>query len=133
MPEPLALNSEYPPQGNPGNMREQTESSLYHSTHLAMLYLPFFYGATQDSDFLPKPQTGISARTLLLLEFILNYPMPLCLRANPEEVKRIHDYNFLPLLSSPLLSCPLLFLVFLALPTSLPSTRILTTSGGILF
>ena len=81
-----------------------------HSTHLAMLHLPFFYGAIQDSDFLPKSQMAISVRTLLLLEFILNYPMPLCLRANPEEVKRIHDYNFLPILSSPLLSSPLLSL-----------------------
>ena len=29
VPESLALNSEYPPQGNQGNMREQVESFLY--------------------------------------------------------------------------------------------------------
>ena len=33
-----------------------------------MLHLPFFYGTMQDSDFLPKSQMGISARTLLFLE-----------------------------------------------------------------
>ena len=33
-----------------------------------MLHLPFFYGTMQDSDFLPKSQMWISARTLLFLE-----------------------------------------------------------------
>ena len=33
-----------------------------------MLHLSFFYGTMQDSDFLPKSQMGISARTLLFLE-----------------------------------------------------------------
>ena len=52
----------------------------------------------------------------LFLEFILNYPVPLHLRVNPEEVKRIHEFvSITSYLSSPLLSLP-------PLPTSLPST-----------
>jgi len=52
----------------------------------------------------------------LFLECILNYPVPLHLRVNPEEVKRIHEFvSVTSYLSSSLLS-------LLPLPTSLPST-----------